>query len=357
MTEANTALAEIIEASAPGYASASANLLLTGDASLRDRYGPGASTTWRAHLQQRLLELAAAVRMGEPRLFANRMIWQQKAFTARESGSADLRLSLQALGDVLAEELPEELRDTPAPYLQAGLDALEVAHEPEKTGLDPNDPHGSLALAYLLACLEGDVRRAIRLLERAQDNGTPVEDLFLEVLVPVQQEIGRMWHANEVSIAEERIVSETTRKAMTLLTERNPVAKQIDKTVLAASVALNTHDIGIRAVADFFQLAGWHVLSLGPDVPPSEVANAAEIFNVDLVLLGATLSTQLKQLTITIDHIKATCGDRVKILVGGHVFLDAPELWRTTGADAYAADARDAVRLGAELVGLDAPAK
>jgi methanogenic corrinoid protein MtbC1 len=139
---------------------------------------------------------------------------------------------------------------------------------------------------------------------------------------------------------------------MTLLTQNQPPAEKTGKTVLAAAVALDTHEIGIRAVADFFQLAGWRALSLGSDMPPSEIAKAAQIFEVDLVVLGATLSTQLKQLQITIEHVRAACGNNVKILVGGHVFFDVPELWRTIGADALASNASDAVKQGTALVGL-----
>ncbi len=355
MTEPNLTAAELLETSATGYAAATARALLAENESLRTRYGSGAVATWRSHFSQRLLELAAAVRMGEPDLFAGRVVWQQRAFAVRGSDTEDLTLGLLALKATLAAELPEGMRESVDTHLQAGIDVLGVDHEPDPSGLDPNDVHGALSLKYLVACLEGNVKQAIQLILNAADDGLSIETLYLNVLFPAQQEIGRMWHGGEASVAEERVVTETTRRVMAVLSHAQSNASDVGKTVLAASVARDAHDIGIRAVADFFQVAGWRAISLGSDVPPQEIANAARIFDVDLVVLATTLTTQLKQLQVSIESIRSVCGDDVKVLVGGHVFVDAPELWKSTGADAYAANAGDAVAHGARLLGLPKP--
>ena len=39
---------------------------------------------------------------------------------------------------------------------------------------------------------------------------------------------------------------------------------------------------------------------------------------------------------------------RTRILVGGHVFNQTPDLWQATGADAFAANLRDARQVAAE---------
>ncbi len=352
MSEPNLMAAELLETSAAGYAAAAARELLARNDSLRTRYGSAAVATWRSHFTQRLLELAAALRMSEPALFARRVVWQQKAFAVRGSGSNDLALGLRTLKDTLVAELPENTRDSVAAYLQSGIDVLDEELEADSSGLDPADVHGALALQYLVACLEGDVRHAVQLVLDASNGGMTIEALYVEVLFPAQQEIGRMWHAGEATVAEERVVSDTTRRAMTLLCHQQSSTESIGTTVVAASVARDAHDIGIRAVADLFQVAGWRAISLGSDVPSAEIGNAVKIFDADLVVLAATLTTHLKKLQETIESIRAVSGDDVKILVGGHVFIDAPELWKNTGADAYAADAAEAVARGAELLGL-----
>ena len=351
MTQLNAMAAELLETSASGYAAAAASALLENE-TIRARYEPGAMASWKSHLGQRLLELAAAVRVGEPKLFAARIAWQRKAFLARESDPGDLPASILSLKRVLAAELPENLTPIVDPYLEQAIATLEAELESEPSDLDPNDTAGALALKYLGACLEGDTRRAIGLVTDAASEGMPLARIYLEVLLPAEREIGRMWHGAEASVAEERVVSETTRRLMAILSYEKSASVQVGKTVLAAAVASNAHDLGIRAVADLFELAGWRVISLGANVPPADVASASKFFDADLVVLAATLTTQLKQLQATIDAIRAARGDTVKILVGGNVFSDAPELWMNLGADAHASEVNEAVEAGMRAVGL-----
>ena len=64
----NAFAGDLLERSAAGYAGFAASLMLERDPGLRDRHGPDALAAWRSHLTQRVLELAAAVLAGEPRL-------------------------------------------------------------------------------------------------------------------------------------------------------------------------------------------------------------------------------------------------------------------------------------------------
>ena len=124
------------------------------------------------------------------------------------------------------------------------------------------------------------------------------------------------------------------------------------KTVIAASVAGNVHDIAVRALSDLFEVAGWRSVCLGADVPPSEVADAAGYFEADLVVLSAALSTQLETVEKSIQAVREHSSRDVKVMVGGIAFTGAPDLWRRLGADGYSASGADAVALGGELVGL-----
>jgi len=120
-------------------------------------------------------------------------------------------------------------------------------------------------------------------------------------------------------------------------------------TVVSASVANNMHDIGVRAVSDFFELAGWRAVCLGGDAPASAIAEAVESFDASLLLLSAALSTQLNAIRETIKAIQDS-GSECKILVGGAAFLDAPEIWRKLGADGYASSPANALETGRRLV-------
>ena len=348
MTDPNPMAAEILEASAAGYAAA-ATYLMQRNASRDGSSALNGTAIWKAHLTERVLELAAAVRVDEPMLFVRRIAWLRRAFRARGAGEADLKTAIASLGEALDTELPTELRAAVEPALRLAAAALESEPEPDPTALDSGDPGHRLALEYLKACLEGAPDRAIKLIRDAIGRQFTPEEICTRVLIPAQREIGQLWHTGDVAIGEERIVSETTNQLMTLITAEHAPETGNGKLAIAASVAGNTHDLGVRTVATLFRLAGWRCLFLGANVPSAEIANMARSYSADLVVLTATLATQLKELERSIAALRETAPE-TKILVGGVAFEASTTLWRQLGADAFAASVETAVAVGTAAV-------
>ncbi len=353
MTQSSTFTAQVLETSAAAYGAYAASLLLDRHPEIADRHGQSAMRDWKSHLTQRALELAAALDVDEPRLFASRVHWANQAFRSREIEQSDLRSSLECLRQILREELPPSALGLVDSYFDPALATFEQAPTPSVSLLDPNDPHQHLALRFLRAALEGDSRGAIETVVTAVDKGLSFRDAYLEVLCAAQREIGRLWHLGDLNIAEEHLVTTTTDRAMAVLSQRVPRIEAHGKTVLTAAVSGNRHGLGVRMLADFFEAAGWRSICLGSNVPRTDLTDAVAFFDGDLLVLSAALSTQLKNVRENIEAVRAMHGQDLKILVGGIVFEEAPELWQQLGADAYAPAADIAVKFGARLVGLD----
>jgi MerR family transcriptional regulator, light-induced transcriptional regulator len=351
MKQSENFAAELLEISAGGYATLAADRLLARHPEVAARFAPDAAGAWKAALSQRIVELATALRLGEARLFSARVAWARRAFAAREVPESALRASLEVLASVLDEEMPANSRGQAVALLREALAELDAPAGDEESGLDPRSDTGKLALHYLSMVLEGDSRGATERLLAAVDGGLDVESAYLDVLVPAQREVGRLWHAGELGIVEEHVVTYTTERLMALLAHRAPRAPSNGKTVVCAAVAGNVHDIGVRVIADFFDVAGWRTVHLGASVPAGEVAAGLQYFDGDLLVLSAALSVQLPKIDEAIAAVRRLEGRTVRVMVGGLAFSDAPELWRKLGADGYAPDARSAVQLGAELVG------
>jgi methanogenic corrinoid protein MtbC1 len=342
--------AEILNRSAAGLAGYSASLLLERTPSIAARYPSDPHAAWKTHLNQRVLELAAALASGEPKLFTARVLWTAKAFAARGQDVGDLRASLEALRDILAERLPETARAAPLAYLEQTLGGLGDAPAPGISELDPARPSERLALQYLEKVLGGDVASAIRFIVAAVEGGLDPRTAYLEVLLPAQREIGRLWHSAEVNVAEEHLVTATTQRVMAVLAHRAKPAVPNGLTAVVAAVASNAHDVGLRAVADLYQMEGWKTIFLGADVPADDLPSVLAYFGADLLLLGATMSTHIARVEQTIATIRSKSGRPVRVLVGGAAFDEVPELWRQVGADGYAPTVSDALRLGRQLV-------
>jgi methanogenic corrinoid protein MtbC1 len=157
----------------------------------------------------------------------------------------------------------------------------------------------------------------------------------------------------EINVAEEHFASHATKMVMSQLLSQATIQPPNGKTVLAAAVAGNQHDIGLHAVADFFEMAGWRTVRLGANVPIADLAQAVEFFVVELLVLSVSMNVQLDTFKSTIQAVRSgSRGDVVRIVAGGLAFADAGDLAIEMGADGYAADPYEAVRLAGQLVGL-----
>ncbi|MEO7386169.1 MAG: B12-binding domain-containing protein [Gammaproteobacteria bacterium] len=349
----NAFAGDLLERSAGGYAGFAASLMFERDAGLRERHGADAVTVWRSHLTHRVLELAAAVMAGDARLFLGRITWSRKAFRARGRDDHDLLQSLQALRDVLGERLPKPALELPVAYVDLALELLKSpAPAPDLSELDPHRPADRLVLEYLQKILEGNVADAIDLVTTAALNGLGPRAAYTELLLPAQREVGRLWHAGEVSIAEEHMVTSATQRAMSVVASQAPRKPPNGRTVLVAAVSGNVHDVGLRALADMYQLEGWRVLFVGSDVPMLDLPTMLAFFEADLLMLGATLATHVPRVEQAIRSIRERCERPVRVVVGGAAFDEAADLWQNIGSDGYAPTIDQALDVGARLTGL-----
>jgi len=350
MTDNHQFAGALLEKGAAGYAGIAASLMQERQPD--DLEDSVSHNVWKQHITQRVLELSAALNVGEPELFAKRAVWFRKALQARDIDQSVVASSLECLRDTLAERLPEAGREAPLEYINLALSALDnEAGSLEDSELDPNSKEDRQALRYLQSVLEGNATQAIDELLQALEDGQDPVSIYARVLLPAQREIGRLWHIGDATVAEEHLVTAATQRTMAVLSQRSDAVADAGKTMIAASVANNAHDIGIRAIADLYQLAGWRVIYLGSDVPIQDLPVMIGYFDADLLVLSATLDIQIPNIQTAVDEVRERCERNINILVGGYAFDQAPELAKTVGADAYTASVEDALKIGNELTG------
>jgi methanogenic corrinoid protein MtbC1 len=227
-----------------------------------------------------------------------------------------------------------ETRPEPSPFLQ------------------PDAPLAGLAREYLDALHRGDRAAAMRMVTDAVQGGTFVRDVYLYVFQPVLYEVGRLWQLNRISVAQEHYFTAATQQAMSMLYPyifRNEPRGHV---VVAACVGPELHEVGIRMVADFFEMEGWDSHYLGANLPPDEMVTAIARHRPHVAALSATMSWHVDDVVRCIRALRRRDDlQGVRILVGGHGFRYTPDLWRSVGADGYAEDAERAVRVATELVG------
>lgn len=342
-------VAELLAQTADSLADQAACTLLARHPEIGERYGADSFARWRDALRARVFDLAAAVGTGDPRMFAEQVAWTRVATLARKTSTDDLRASLLALGSTIDRELPEEDRTLVGAFLNAGLNAIDQTAAPVSP-LHLNTPQGRLAANYLVALLEGDRKRAAKLVIEPVRSGTlAAHEAYTGVLVPALREVGRLWHMNDLTIAEEHFATNTTRHVMSQLSAFLPQRESRGRAAVVCAVQGNTHDIGSRVVADFLEADGWRVIDMGADVPVEDIVASVDIFKADLVAISAMMGIHIRATEMAVHAVRERF-PAVPILVGGPAFHGPESLWRDINASGTALTPEAAVALANSLV-------
>lgn len=205
--------------------------------------------------------------------------------------------------------------------------------------------------AYREAALRGNHREAnAALTDSLNRTGTTPARTAIHVIQPALYEIGRLWQQNKVSVAREHLA---TAVSVTVLAQQMATAAIPPGNGLRALFACpsgNQHALGLRMVANAFELDGWDSYYLGENVPVTSLISQVRELRPHLLGLSATLPQHLRSLRESIAALRAAMGnDCPKILIGGLVFNRFPLLARACHADLLATDAENAVSQARQL--------
>jgi len=324
------------------------------DPGLSEKYGRDWRGRWAADVRTRIGHLAVAAELGQASLFSEYLTWSMSAAQARGVGADDFRTSVRCLRDVIAAHLPEAASRECLRCLDASAPALEAAPMEPESALNRSSPRYELSLRFLEAALSGRGREAERLLIEAAESGAPVSELYAEAIQPALREVGRLWQIGECTVADEHAVTAVAERAMARLRSHFPSSRSRGRTVLATAVSGDLHSVGVRMVADAFEMDGWDAVFLGANTPAADIVSAMAVGRVDLLAASASGIPHLAGLVELIGAVRRDQRvARTPIIVGGAPFVAAPDLWRRVGADGAAATAREAVEQGNTLVGAD----
>lgn len=298
-----------------------------------------------------LTYLVEAMAVQETVLFTEYVAWVKVLFAGLNFPEETVRTTLHLTRDVLHEQLPAAHHDMVDHYILAGLERLSEAPATIPSMLEEGAPLHDLARRYLDALLRAERHAASQMILEAVEEGTSVREVYKYVFQPVQREVGRLWQMNRLSVAQEHYCTAATQMIMSQLYPAIFAGEKTGHRMVATCVEGDLHELGVRMVADFFEMEGWDTYYLGANTPVASIVQTLEERDVDLLAVSATIPAHTGKVQELIERVRdAEAGAGLKILVGGYPFNSSPELWRRVGADGYARDADEAIATGARLV-------
>jgi len=186
----------------------------------------------------------------------------------------------------------------------------------------------------------------VELVQKALDEGIEPKKI-LTTMTDGMKKVGEKFEAGDFFVPDMLAAAEAADAAMELL-EPHLLSEGAERRgrVLMATVEGDLHDIGKNIVATMLKGAGFEVIDLGIDVPADQISEKAKEEEVDFVGLSALLTTTMGEMEKVVKKLKDE-GIEAKIFVGGAPINQ--EFAEEIGADAYAHDGFEAVRLAREM--------
>lgn len=300
------------------------------------RHGAAGREKCRQDAEFHLEFLEQAVALSSPELFADYVAWAESMLASRGIARDDLDRHLRGMLEVLRDELPADQ--------MAAVEALVAPHlgaeRPAATHAAAANPH---ALDFLEAVRRGGPVAGKAVIDRLPASEGGLRDIYVEVIQPALQEIGRLWQVNRISVADEHFLTAAIQVVLAQFYPQLFARPASRATVVVACVSGELHQIGARMVADILQLDGFDTHFLGASTPVGDLVDFVAARKAPVLGLSASTALHLSRIEAAIDAVRGDPRTRtVRILVGGRPFVGVPGLWRAVGADAFAADARSA---------------
>lgn len=201
------------------------------------------------------------------------------------------------------------------------------------------------------AVIKADAPKVRELTEKKLAEGINPVEILNEGLLVGMAVIGKRFKALEIYVPEVLVSARAMRAGVEVL---GPALKtqgsEPQGKVLVGTVKGDIHDIGKNLVTMMLEGAGFNVIDLGINITYEGFLDAVREHKPDIVGMSSLLTTTMRELKVNIDAFKeAGLRDSVKIMVGGAPVSEKYAM--EAGADAYGADAMEAVEKAKEFLG------
>jgi len=281
--------------------------------------------------------LSQAIELNSPNLFISYTTWLKGLMLDLGFSITSVVENFNAMKIVLLDTFPLDYHNIISDFIDKGIEELQDEYIPDTSFIDPSSPYSKYALDFLSYALGGKRHEASKLILSLVKKGIPIKTIYLDVLQKVQYEVGHLWHTNKVCIAQEHYITSLIQLVISQLYPYILNQNPSNKTLVAACVSGELHEIGIRMLADIFEIEGWNTWYLGSNLPDKEIVNMIKEKKPDVIALSVTIMFHLDKLTKLIKQIR-DAGIMTPIMVGGYPFNHDENLWKRVGADGWAMD-------------------
>ena len=295
--------------------------------------------------------LSVAMQLECTEIFSTYIVWAQKMLEARKIPVEDLSNNLDYIETACKELLPAQVYEAARVCILESKEKLNNHSTATETYFNDSNPLLNEAKQYLDFLLKGNRTQAQSLVTTLVENGEPIASLYDNIFKVTQHEIGLLWQNNSITVAHEHYCTAATQSIMSSLYPYIFTSEKRLRKMAACSVSGDMHEMGIRMLSDLFEIDGWDTYYMGANMPEASIVSALFEQNPQLLAISVTMPFHIIKVHSLIKKIRSSILlDKVKIMVGGYPFTLVQDLWLKVGADAFAPNAKEAIRLANNMI-------
>ncbi|WP_420408727.1 cobalamin B12-binding domain-containing protein [Hoeflea sp.] len=201
---------------------------------------------------------------------------------------------------------------------------------------------------FLSALMEHDPRYFRAALERLRNEHVPLLVICETLIVPIAEELGRMWCEDVESFASITAASSRLQVLLSSLSEADgPSFYDEERSrILLMRMPSNDHTLGLSVISAVFQDEGW-VVDGGPSLQTGKRAYAMlRDGGYQLVGVSVAAGSTTEDIAAVVRKLRKASADQpTRILLGGASLGDRHAEIKAAGADIVASDVRQAIQM------------
>ena len=154
----------------------------------------------------------------------------------------------------------------------------------------------------------------------------PFEEALHGILLPLQEQVGQLWHEGHVNVALEHYVTKQIQQKIFSAMNQLPVAEFGAKVIVACPPG-EEHDIAALAVAYRCRVRGCRVYYLGANVPIASLTNLCDKVKPDLTIISFPLALPEANAAALVQSLTHEVVPASRLAVGGHGALAMRDLF------------------------------
>jgi len=206
-------------------------------------------------------------------------------------------------------------------------------------------PLAPVAFEIFEACLSNDFEKLVKIAQPYCLDLQSFCEFFSTTILSVTQFVGFSWEINKLSVAKEHLSTENIEKLALYFLNDFKRTQTNENTIIVAGVAGEFHSLGLKIAVWILEKLGCKVINFGSTTPTYELEIACVEFNPSMIILSASLFTNLIEVESVVLKLQENNNITSKIAISGGAFLDFSNPLDIIKSDYYLKDYMELLKI------------